>query len=62
MLPKDVKMNFIKTTGMFVFIAVLFLMNPCAKATDAKKIGVLLWSNETRYTVCKNAIMDQLRK
>lgn len=55
-------MNLIKITGLFVFIAALFLIDPTAKASGAKKIGVLLWNEAPRFMDAKKGILDQLKK
>ncbi len=48
-----------------IFSAVLFLVfiaMSAVQATAEKKIGILLWSEETRYTETRDGFMHQLKK
>jgi putative ABC transport system substrate-binding protein len=56
-------MNRIKKQGIFIFIALVSMINPLStEARAEKRIGVLLWSEEPRYIEARNGVMEQLRK
>jgi len=56
-------MNRIKIQGLFIFIALVSMINPLSlEARAEKRIGVLLWSEEPRYIETKNGVIGQLRK
>lgn len=50
--------------GLFIFALAVFVSMGIfsAEARAEKKIGVLLWSEESRYSDSKNGIMEQLKK
>jgi len=56
-------MNRIKIQGLFIFIALVSMINLFSGEVGAeKRIGVLLWSEEPRYIEARNGVMEQLKK
>lgn len=56
-------MTRINIQGLSMFLALVFMINPFSvEARTEKRIGVLLWSEETRYMEAKNGVMEQFRK
>jgi putative tryptophan/tyrosine transport system substrate-binding protein len=61
---KETRMNRkILFPGLFSVLCVLLIFGFCPAADAAeKKVGVLLWNEEARYTEAKQGMLDQLRQ